>query len=184
VVEVYSLGMRYKSYDIVFMLLYRLYRELWLGRDTVRLLDLTYGRGRFYRRVPRNRYYIVGVDIARHEWEVEPDEFYLGSSIDFVDDIISGRKTIVEPDVIVVDPPWSHEKRGRMPSGLGISSMPYHMRGISSREIIGAANRLRKHYGVPLIYRYKEPLEGSCVIVRHNIQVFRSRGTIYYGIIY
>jgi len=179
--EVFSLGMRYKSYDIMYMLLYRVYRELGIN-GIMRLVDLTYGRGRFYRRFPRGKLYIIAIDPYRHEWEVEPDEYHQVTAAEYVDSIVNGGRGITL-DVIVVDPPWSHEKRGRSPRYTGISSMPYHQRGVRSYDIISSALDLRKHYGVPLIYRYKEPITGTTVLVKHNIVFMRNKGTIYYGII-
>jgi len=180
---VFSLGMRYKSYNIMYMLLYRVYRDLGIN-GMMRLVDLTYGRGRFYRRFPRGKLYIVAVDPYRHEWEVEPDEYHQVTAAEYVDSIIhGGGSTAPDVNVIVVDPPWSHEKRGVFPRYTGISSMPYHQRGVNSIDIIRSALRLREHYGVPLIYRYKEPITGTTVLVKHNIVFMRNKGTIYYGII-
>lgn len=182
--EVIDLGMRYKSYDIIKLLLYRLWYHSWRGKEQAVILDLTYGRGRFYRRVRRDKHYIIGVDIARHEWEVEPDEFHETDARVFVDKLLDNEIELARrPDTIVVDPPWSHEKRGCKPRGLGISSMPYHMKHVKSRELIQAAQQLSQHLGVPLIYRYKEPLPGTNVLIKHHVKIMRKQGIIYYGLI-
>ena len=173
----YSAGKR-KSYDIIFIL----FGRLGLLSRGKRVLDLTYGRGRFYRRVKRYGTCIVGVDIERHEWEVEPCEFIHMDAREYVDRILRGEASIGRVDAVVVDPPWSSEKRGQMPRRTGISGMPYHM-PVKSRVIVDAAARLAGILGVPLVYRYKEELPGSSIVVESIVNIMRRQGTVYYGVV-
>jgi hypothetical protein len=61
-------------------------------------------------------------------------------------------------DLVVVDPPWSREKRGVAARETGVSRQPYHMAGVDSRSIVEAAALLSRALGKPLLYRYREPL--------------------------
>jgi len=101
----------------------------------------------------------------------------------FVEEVIQGK--IPPPsgvDLVVVDPPWSHEKRGRSTQLPRLSRMPYHLKSVNSRSIISAAERLASHLNTPLLYRYKEPL-GCKHIVRAEaeVKILRCEGTVYYG---
>lgn len=169
--RVITLGPRYKSYDIMLLL----FKYLKLPYN-VRVLDLTYGKGRFYRKIINNyRPYIIGVDIEKHEWEVAPSEFHQMDMRQF--------NANVDVDVVVVDAPWSHEKRGVAPKYTGISNMPYHMKGVSSIELTEHAIAIAKKLGVPLIYKYKEPIPNSCLVVINTIVYMMHRSSIYYGVI-
>lgn len=174
-------GSKYKSYDIVYILLGRLGL---LGRT--RLLDLTYGLGRFYRRARLYGVCVTGVDIQRLDWEVPPCEFIQMDAREYAEGVIRGELDPGRVDLVVVDPPWNHEKRNNVSKysyvsgSLGFSH--YHMRGVRSRDIIRAAQRLAGHLGVPLLYRYKEPLPGTTMLVKARLKVFGHTGYVYYGV--
>jgi len=55
-VEAYTLSMKYRSYDIIRILIERIMREKAIHSAVV--LDLTYGRGRFYRKIDRGRVHL------------------------------------------------------------------------------------------------------------------------------
>jgi len=102
---------------------------------------------------------ITAVDIRRYEWEVKPTLFYQMDCRIFTQRVISGEIELDDVDIIIVDPPWSSEKRGKALQQTGISKLPYHLTGINSRSIIQAALKLSRYINKPLLYRYKEPLE-------------------------
>jgi hypothetical protein len=169
-----------KSYEVVLRLLGRVYAET--GRR-LNVLDLTYGTGRFYRgsRYLVNR--IVAVDIVRYEWEVEPTIFHQMDCRVFAHKMLNGEIDVGEVDVIVVDPPWSAEKRGVKPRETGVTHRPYHISGFDSESIIRAAVRLARHAGKPLLYRYKEPLPcRHMVLYAAEVKMIRNRGWVYYGV--
>jgi hypothetical protein len=169
-----------KSYEIVRRLLGRVYAVI--GRR-LNILDLTYGTGRFYR---ESRYLInriVAVDIARYDWEVAPTEFYQVDCRVFARKVLSGEVDVGEVDVVVVDPPWSAEKRGVKPRETGISGRPYHIKGADSKSIIQAAIQLSSGLGKPLLYHYKEPLPCThLILAKAEIKMMYSRGWVYYGV--
>jgi len=147
----------------------------------VRILDMTYGRGRFYRRIKEvYKPFIIGIDIIRHEWEVEPDIFIQRDCRSITIDEVRQYGRI---DVVVVDPPWNHVKRGYMSDRLGISDMPYHMPSTEPYQIIYAAMRIARGLGVPLVARFMEPICGADIVVRNSVSVFGSRGAVYYSIV-
>jgi hypothetical protein len=166
-----------RSYEVVRKLLGYVYN----GRP-LSILDLTYGVGRFYRLSRAMIGRIVAVDVRKYEWEVEPTVFYQVDCRVFVNRVLRGEIELGDIDVIVVDPPWSSEKRGAKPRETGVSKQPYHMRGVDSRTIIQAALKLSQALGKPLLYRYKEPL--ICRHVVHvvvEVKMMRNKGYIHYG---
>jgi hypothetical protein len=168
-----------KSYEIIYRLLKELYSVY--GRR-LSIVDLTYGYGRFYRLSRHLISKLVGVDVVRYDWEVVPDVFYQMDCRVFVSKVLRGELSI-EPDLIVVDPPWSHEKRGVMARKIGISNMPYHIKDIDSTTIINTAVKLAKHYSVPLLYRYKEALNYNHIILAEaEVKIIRNTGKVFYGI--
>jgi hypothetical protein len=167
-----------KSYEIVRELLGYVYNG-----GPLSIVDLTYGVGRFYRLSRSMIGRIVAVDIVRHEWEVRPTVFYQMDCRVFVDRVLRGEIELGDVDLVVVDPPWSHEKRGVMAREVGISRQPYHLRGVDSRSIVNAAMRLSKELSKPLLYRYMEPLRCShLVLVVAEVKIVYNRGYIYYGV--
>ena len=71
-----------------------------------KVLDVTYGKGRFYR-IYRPRV-LVGADIVRREWEIVPDLF--------IQKPVWGLRYERELqnyafDLLVVDPPWGKPQR-------------------------------------------------------------------------
>jgi len=147
----------------------------------VRILDLTYGVGRFYRKIREiYRPFIVGVDVARHRWEVEPDVFIQKDCRELSIDEV---KQYGDIDVVVVDPPWSHTKRGKVSNEASYSKMPFHIPGVDPYQIIYAATRITRELGAPLIARFAEPIQGSDIVIKNSVVVFNRRGAIYYSII-
>jgi hypothetical protein len=167
-----------KSYEIVKKLLGYVYT----GRP-LNIVDLTYGVGRFYRLSKPMIGRIVAVDATRHRWEVRPTTFYQMGCRVFVDKVLNGEIGLGDVDIIVVDPPWSHEKRGVATRETGVSRQPYHLRGVDSRSIIQATVRLAKVLGKPLLYRYREPLPCShLVLAVAEVKMMYNKGYIYYGV--
>jgi hypothetical protein len=150
-----------------------------LDLDDVFVLDLTYGVGRFYRMVRGRVWLLIGVDIVRYEWEVEPDVFYQVDARWFASLYDPPRR----PDLIVVDPPWSHEKRGVKAMYTGISNQPYHMRGVDSTDLVLAALRLARRLGSRLLYRYKDRLDCNHEAhVTAEVKMIRNKGYVHYGV--
>jgi hypothetical protein len=167
-----------KSYEIV----QRLLGYIYAGRP-LSIVDLTFGVGRFYRLSRSMIGKIVAVDIERYRWEVEPTVFYQMDCRIFVDRVLKGEIYLGDVDIIVVDPPWSSEKRGVRPKRTGISNQPYHMSGINSKSIVQAAIRLSRTLSKPLLYRYKEPLPCRHIIrAVTEVKIMYNKGYIHYGI--
>jgi hypothetical protein len=167
-----------KSCEIVRKLLGYVYT----GRP-LSIADLTYGVGRFYRLSGPMIGRIVAVDIARHRWEVEPTVFYQMDCGVFVDRALRGEVVLGEVDLVVVDPPWSHEKRGVAARETGVSRQPYHMAGVDSRSIVEAAVSLSRALGKPLLYRYRGLLQcNHTARAVAEVKMIRSKGHVYYGV--
>jgi hypothetical protein len=167
-----------RSYEIVDTLLSKLFPN----RADLVVVDLTYGIGRFYRLARKRISQLIAVDIYKHEWEVKPDTFYQMPCQLFVEKVINGEIALPRTSLVVVDPPWSSEKRGRFPSGTGISNLPYHML-VDSKSIIVYAVRLAKHLNTLLLYRYREPLPCEHVArAEVVVNMMRNKGLVYYGV--
>jgi hypothetical protein len=169
-----------KSYEIVRKLLGYIYKD----KGSLTILDLTFGTGRFYRYSKRMIKKIIAVDITKHDWEVEPTTFYQMDCRIFTTKVMRGEIRLEDDiDVIVIDPPWSAEKRGAPPKETGVSKQPYHVKGIDSTTLIQAALQLHEVLRKPLLYRYKQPLKcNHRIIVMAETKIFRRKGYIYYGI--
>jgi len=162
-----------KSYEIVATLLGYLPGQL-------RVLDLTFGVGRFYRLCRDKIDLLIAVDVAKYEWEVKPDIFLNVDAVTLVHRMLDGFH--LPFSLIVVDPPWSREKRRKASSKLGISSMPYHVHA-KSMTIINEALTLARNRRVPLLYRYKQKLPcNHMVYARAEVKIIGNTGTIHYGI--
>lgn len=86
-------------------------------------------------------------------------------------------------DLVVVDPPWSHEKRGVAARETGVSRQPYHMAGVDSHSTVDAAALLSRTLGKPLLYRYREPLRCNHIArAVAEVEMIHNRGYVYYGI--
>jgi hypothetical protein len=167
-----------KSYEIVNALLSTCFPNRLLT-----VIDLTYGVGRFYRLARSRVKLLIGVDVVKHQWEVQPDIFYQMPCQQFVAKVLRGEIALPSIDLVVTDPPWSQEKRGFLPKGLGIGDMPYHLEFVDSRSIINAALLLARHLNTPLLYRYKEPLSCRHIArVEAEVRIIKNKGIIYYGI--
>jgi hypothetical protein len=166
-----------KSYDIVEYIL----NVLFPGRRDLIILDLTYGKGRFYRKVRHRIGRLIGVDIYRHDWEVRPDVFYQMSCQEFASRVIRGEIELPRADLIVVDPPWDTKKRG-LSAVPGLRRMPYHVYA-NPASIVYAGVALAKRLSAPLLYRYVEPLKCNHILaIRSEVKVFGRRGFVYYGV--
>jgi len=76
------------------------------------VVDVTYGRGRFYT-IYRPKV-LVGVDVKKWEWIVTPDKFYNCTVWQFYNMLRHGDVEISDADVVVVDPPrWHNHKHRR-----------------------------------------------------------------------
>jgi predicted RNA methylase len=111
--EVMTVVLRYKHGIKSFHIVRRLLSYIYVGRP-LSILDLTYGTGRFYRSSKSMIGRIIAVDITKHKWEVEPAAFYQMDCRVFVERVLKGEIGLGDVDIVVVDPPWSHEKRGVM----------------------------------------------------------------------
>jgi hypothetical protein len=168
-----------KSYEIIEELVKNVYQA---GELTI--LDLTFGVGRFYRKIRDRIIRLIAVDIAKYDFEVAPDEFHLMDAYTFTIKVISGELKIEKPDLIVVDPPWSQTKRGYFPKLTGLSHLPYHMRGVDASQIIDAAVALSKHFKTPILYRYKERLPYKHLVhAEAEVKIMGKTGIIHYGVI-
>jgi hypothetical protein len=57
------------------------------------------------------------------------------------------------------------------------------LKGVDSKSIIHAAMSLSKAFNKPLLYRYREPLACShLILVVAEVKMIYNRGYIYYGI--
>ena len=168
-----------RSYEIVDTLMSKLFPN----RADLVVVDLTYGVGRFYRLARKRISQLIAVDIEKHEWEVKPDIFYQMPCQLFVEKVVKREISLPRTSLVVVDPLWSIEKRGRFPSGTGVSSLPYHIKYVDSRSIIVYALRLAKHLNTLLLYRYREPLPCEHVArVEVVVNMMMNRGVVYYGV--
>jgi len=72
-----------------------------------KVLDLNYGKGSFYEKC-RNELEIVGVDIVKWDWVVQPTRFIQGDMVDVLN-------TINEKfDAVVLDPPYNVKPTSRI----------------------------------------------------------------------
>jgi predicted RNA methylase len=173
---------RYKHGTKSYVIVRRLLGYIYAGRP-LNVVDLTYGVGRFYRLSRPMIGRIIAVDIEKHRWEIEPTVFYQMDCRVFVSKVLNKEIELGDVDLVVVDPPWSSEKRGVKPREAGISSLPYHMKGVNSQSIIQAALRLAGVLGKPLLYRYKEPLECKHLVrAVAEVKMMYNTGYIYYGV--
>jgi hypothetical protein len=168
-----------RSYEIVDMLLSKLFPN----RADLVVVDLTYGVGRFYRLARKRIKHLIAVDIEKHEWEVKPDVFYRMPCQLFVEKVIRGEIDLPKPSIVVVDPPWSREKRGKAPSDIGISMLPYHIRYVDSWSIIASAMNMSKHFDTALLYRYHNVLPCDHIArVDVLVNIMGHKGFVYYGV--
>jgi hypothetical protein len=73
-----------------------------------RVIDVTYGMGRFYRLCRREIELLIASDPIRWKWIVEPDAFYQFTVWQLYNMVRGGKVRIPEVDVIVCDPPkWN-----------------------------------------------------------------------------
>jgi len=81
-----------------------------------RVLDVTFGRGRFYKLCRRDVELLVASDPAKWPWLTVPDAFYQATVWQLYNAIKAGSLSIDSIDCVVVDPPrWSgaeYKRRG------------------------------------------------------------------------
>lgn len=164
-----------RSYTIML----EIFKMLRLPRNVV-VLDLTYGTGRFYRKVVKEyKPTIIAVDIIKHNWEVQPSIFIQKDARSIS---IEDLKQYGKIDLIIVDPPWSHLKRGYLSNTLGCGKQPYHMDGVDPYSIIIKAIQLAKQLHTTLVARFMQPLPCSSIVIRSHVVIYRQRGVVYYSI--
>ena len=101
----------------------------------------------------------------------------------FVEKVINGEIALPKPSIVVVDPPWSNEKRGKAPSDTGISNLPYHLKYVDNRSIIVSAMKLAKHLNTLLMYRYHSILPCEHIArVDVLVNIMGNKGYVYYGV--
>ncbi len=77
-----------------------------------RILDVTYGAGRFYRLCRKDIELLVASDPVRWGWVVAPDTFYQATVWQLYDMVRRGSARIPEVDIVVCDPPkWNTSVR-------------------------------------------------------------------------
>ena len=165
-------------YDIIYCIFNILYAN---HRKIIRVLDLTYGVGRFYRVVEKKyNLFIIGVDIEKHGWEVEPDIF-------INDTMFAAEKyvNINNIDLIVVDPPWDNYRRGY---GLYIKMKKldrYRNAFLDPKIYIYKALQLSRKYNKTLLYKYYTVLNHGkpLIIVQNIINIFGKKGFNYYVVL-
>jgi len=175
VMAVAILDVSKKSYTVML----DIFRMLQLPYRPV-VLDLTYGTGRFYWKIVEEyEPEIIAVDIVRHEWEIRPDVFIQKDARTLsLNDVQAYGKI----DLVVVDPPWSHLKRGVVSPLAGYSKQPYHMKHVDPYSIINKAIELAGELRSTLVARFKEPLGCADILIRDRVVVFGRRGVVYYSI--
>lgn len=136
-----------------------LLEEAGLRSHTV--LDLTYGEGKFWS-CWRPKH-LIGFDVRRLDWTVEPDVFYQKPAWAALHMRVPGV------DLVAVDPPWQRSARGRS-ARLSIGGRWWYRtsRMVGSPEaILESAARLAGELGVPLVVHFERPWvpEGFDVMV-------------------
>jgi len=165
-----------KSWDIVKRIL------LTFFKPPIRILDLTYGTGRFYKSLDRSILTITAVDVEKHKWEVEPNVFYQMRAQEFVNKVIGKSIELGEIDVVVVDPPWDALKRGKIKYNIRLAARPYRF-SENPESIINAALLIVKSLGKPLMYKYMRVIECKHkALWISEIKIFGNKGYNYYGL--
>ena len=141
---------RYPYGTMVWLLL----REAGLRPRSV--VDLTFGLGKFWScwRPPL----LVGYDVRRLPWVVEPDVFRLGPAWAAWWDLREGR--VPRPDLVAVDPPWQQCRKGNgcRPAIRGVGSSWWFRvsRAVGTPELIlESAARVAVEAGVPLLVHFE-----------------------------
>ena len=116
----------------------------------LKVLDLTFGEGRFWKAFDGLfRPYIVGIDIRKLKWHVRPDMFYRDEAWDWR---VHVYRPIWRADLVVADPPWSPYRRGNdRRKHYDMHSMVGTPLGILRAGLAAA-----KHFRCPLLVHYKE----------------------------
>jgi hypothetical protein len=172
----------FKHGEMSYNIIEHIFNILFPARYDLVVVDLTYGKGRFYRKVRHRIETLIAVDILKHDWEVKPDMFYTMPCQEFVMKVLKGEIELSNIDMVVVDPPWNTRKRGLPTIPIGVLKMPYHMY-VNPDNIIYAGMALAKRLNTLLLYRYKEPLKCNRIIdVKAEVKIFGMKGLVYYGV--
>ena len=134
---------RYPYGTMVWLLL----QEAGLRPRTV--LDLTFGEGKFWS-CWRPKH-LIGFDIRRLDWVVEPDVFYQKPAWAAL------HMSVPRVDLVAVDPPWQRSALGRS-ARLSVGGRWWYrtsrMVG-SPGAILESAARLAEEVGVPLLVHFE-----------------------------
>lgn len=121
------------------------------------VIDLTFGLGKFWS-CWRPKY-LIGYDIRRLHWVVEPNEFHQTVSWAALHHVRDRR--VPRPDLVAVDPPWQRCKSGNGCRGLrfevGGAWWFRVSKGVGTPELIlESAARLAEETGVPLLVHFED----------------------------
>ena len=120
---------------------------------SARVLETTYGEGRFYlvHRPP----FLAGVDPARRQWLVRPDLFFEMPVQIFLEKLARGEVAVPRIDTVVCDPPWGrgeYRKRPHFAAARAVGS-PQQIVECSAKvaELLGAKHFILHFDRVPAI---------------------------------
>ena len=129
-----------------------------------RIVDVTFGKGRFYRLCRRDIDYLVASDPVKWKWVTYPDEFYQMTAWQFYNALKKGRISFDNIECVVVDPPqWSSNKyRKREEYGYLIGSPRLIIEyGIKTAKFLGCKylflhyNRQLQRDAILYVVKYK-----------------------------
>jgi len=106
----------------------------------LKVLDLTYGEGRFWVALPQA--VVIGFDIRRLEWRRKPARFFLESCENW-----RTRVPNEEFDLIVADPPFSPYKRGWEKRG-------HYTDNGNIALILNEARKASEHFCAPMLIHF------------------------------
>ena len=120
----------------------QLIRKLLEPLRPIRVLDLSFGEGRFYAAL-ENKACVTGLDIQMLPWIVKPCRFYRANAMEWRARVPNNARF----DLVVADPPWSPyrrgwEKRFHYQANGGIPAVMY------------AAEKAAKHYNAHLLIHF------------------------------
>ena len=131
-----------------------------------RVLDVTFGEGRFYKLCRSFIELLVAADPVRRNWVVSPDEFYQYNVFYLLSKLRSGDVRIVNAlDVVVIDPPkWSegasYRKREMYDFLIGSPKLIIEY-GAKVASLLGVRN---------LLVHYRNLVEISGYIPKHVVE--------------
>jgi len=114
----------------------------------LRILDVTYGEGRFYAAWPVRPALLIGADTEVRRWIVDPDAFIRSSVQTLLPKL--RRLGLESFDVLVVDPPWGSKHRSRPQYNVVTDAY--------AKAILLAALRIADELRIPmLLVHYRDP---------------------------